>query len=79
MICLLLCSMSLASLRAHSTTHVAALLPRIASACPCPMRVCYRQMRVICTLTKDILWGDEVIEIKVVLQEMMEDEYVDED
>ena len=37
------------------------------------------QMRVECTLTKDTLWGDEVTEIKVVLKEMMEEEYIDED
>jgi len=37
------------------------------------------QMRVECTLTKDTLWGDEVTEIRVVLKEMMEEEYIDED
>ena len=37
------------------------------------------QMRVECTLTKDTLWGDDVTELKVVLKEMMEEEYVDED
>ena len=37
------------------------------------------QMRVECTLTKDALWGDEVTEIRVVLKELMEEEYVDED
>lgn len=37
------------------------------------------QMRVECTLTKDALWGDEVTEIRVVLKEMMEEEYIDED
>ena len=37
------------------------------------------QMRVECTLTKDALWGDDVTEIKVVLKEMMEEEYIDED
>ena len=37
------------------------------------------QMRVVCTITKDTLWGDEVTEIKVVLKEMMEEEYIDED
>ena len=36
-------------------------------------------MRVECKLTKDTLWGDEVTEIKVVLKEMMEEEYIDED
>ena len=37
------------------------------------------QMRVECTLTKDALWGDEVTEIRIVLKEMMEEEYIDED
>ena len=37
------------------------------------------QMRVECTLSKDVLWGDEVTEIRIVLKEMMEEEYVDED
>ena len=37
------------------------------------------QMRVECTLTKDALWGDEVTEIRVVLKELMEEEYVDDD
>ena len=37
------------------------------------------QMRVECTLTKDTLWGDEVTEIRVVLKEMMEEQYEDED
>ena len=37
------------------------------------------QMRVECTLTKDALWGDEVTEIKVVLKEMMEEEYIDDE
>lgn len=37
------------------------------------------QMRVECTLTKDALWGDDVTEIRVVLKEMMEEEYIDED
>ncbi|KOO32201.1 trafficking protein particle complex subunit 3 [Chrysochromulina tobinii] len=37
------------------------------------------QMRVECSLTKDALWGDEVTEIRVVLKEMMEEEYVDDD
>ena len=37
------------------------------------------QMRVECSLTKDALWGDEVTEIRVVLKEMMEEEYIDED
>ena len=37
------------------------------------------QMRVECTLTKDTLWGDDVTEIKVVLKEMMEEEYQDDD
>ena len=36
-------------------------------------------MRVVCTITKDTLWGDEVTEIKVVLKEMIEEEYIDED
>lgn len=37
------------------------------------------QMRVECTLTKDTLWGDEVTEIRIVLKEMMEEQYEDED
>ena len=37
------------------------------------------QMRVEATLTKDALWGDEVTEIRVVLKEMLEEEYRDED
>ena len=37
------------------------------------------QMRVECSLTKDALWGDEVTEIRIVLKEMMEEEYIDED
>jgi len=37
------------------------------------------QMRVECTLTKDTLWGDEVTEVRVVLKEMMEEEYNDDD
>jgi hypothetical protein len=36
-------------------------------------------MRVECTLTKDTLWGDEVTEVRVVLKEMMEEEYNDDD
>lgn len=37
------------------------------------------RMRVECTLTKDALWGDDITEIKVVLKEMIEEEYHDED
>ena len=37
------------------------------------------QMRVECTLTKDALWGDEVTEMRVVLKEMMEEEYIDDE
>jgi len=37
------------------------------------------QMRVECSLSKDALWGDEVTEIRVVLKEMMEEEYIDDD
>ena len=37
------------------------------------------QMRVECTLTKDTLWGHEVMEIHVVLKEMMAEEYQDDD
>ena len=37
------------------------------------------RMRVECTLTKDALWGDEMTEIRIVLKEMIEEEYVDED
>lgn len=36
-------------------------------------------MRVTCAITKDTLWGDEVTEVKVVLKEMIEEEYIDED
>lgn len=36
-------------------------------------------MRVEASITKDTLWGDDVTEIKVVLKEMMEEEYIDED
>ena len=35
------------------------------------------QMRVACTLTKDVLWGDETTEIKVVLKEILDEEYHD--
>ena len=37
------------------------------------------QMRVECTLTKDTLWGHEVVEIHVVLKEMLAEEYQDDD
>lgn len=37
------------------------------------------QMRVECTLTKDTLWGHEVMEIHVVLKEMLAEEYQDDD
>ena len=37
------------------------------------------RMRVECTLARDALWGDEVTEIRVVLKEMIEEEYIDED
>ena len=37
------------------------------------------QMRVQCTITKDTLWGDEVTELRVVLKEMMEEEYIDDE
>ena len=37
------------------------------------------QMRVECTLNKDTLWGDDFTEIKVVLKEMIDEEYIDED
>ena len=37
------------------------------------------QMRVECTLTKDQLWGHELMEIHVVLKEMLEEEYQDDD
>ena len=36
-------------------------------------------MRVQCTITKDTLWGDETTELRVVLKEMMEEEYIDDD
>ena len=36
-------------------------------------------MRVECTITKDTLWGDELTELRIVLKEMIEEEYVDED
>ena len=36
-------------------------------------------MRVEATLTKDTLWGDEVTEIKVVLKEMIEEEFIDDE
>ena len=31
------------------------------------------------SLVKDVLWGDEVTEIRVVLKEMLEEEYHDDD
>ena len=37
------------------------------------------QMRVEVTLAKDALWGDDVTEIKLVLKELMEEEYVDDE
>ena len=37
------------------------------------------QMRVECTLTKDTLWGHEVMEILIVLKEMLSEEYQDDD
>ena len=37
------------------------------------------QMRVVCTLTKDVLWGDETTEIKVVLKEILDEEYHDDE
>jgi len=37
------------------------------------------QMRVECTLMKDALWGDDLTEIRVVLKELMDEEYVDDD
>ena len=37
------------------------------------------QMRVECTLIKDALWGDDSTEIRVILKELMDEEYVDED
>jgi hypothetical protein len=37
------------------------------------------QMRVECSLVKDVLWGDEVTEIRVVLKEMLEEEYHDDE
>lgn len=37
------------------------------------------QMRVECKLARDVLWGDEVTEIRVVLKEMMNEEYHDDD
>ena len=37
------------------------------------------QMKVECTLTKDTLWGDEVTELRVVLKEIMTEEYNDDD
>jgi hypothetical protein len=37
------------------------------------------QMRVECTLTKDVLWGDDVTEIHVVLKERLQEEYHDDD
>jgi len=37
------------------------------------------QMRVECTLTKDALWGDDVTELRVVLKELMDETYVDDD
>jgi len=37
------------------------------------------QMRVECTLTKDALWGDEVTELRIVLKEIMDEAYHDDD
>eukprot|EP00326_Haptolina_ericina_P021648 CAMPEP_0181201502 /NCGR_PEP_ID=MMETSP1096-20121128/18342_1 /TAXON_ID=156174 ORGANISM="Chrysochromulina ericina, Strain CCMP281" /NCGR_SAMPLE_ID=MMETSP1096 /ASSEMBLY_ACC=CAM_ASM_000453 /LENGTH=182 /DNA_ID=CAMNT_0023291951 /DNA_START=23 /DNA_END=571 /DNA_ORIENTATION=+ len=37
------------------------------------------QMRVECTLTKDALWGDDVTELRVVLKEIMDEAYHDDD
>lgn len=37
------------------------------------------QMRVECTLVKDVLWGDDVTEIHVVLKERLQEEYHDDD
>ena len=37
------------------------------------------QMRVECTLTKDALWGDDVTELRVVLKELMDETYIDDD
>ena len=37
------------------------------------------QMRVEATLTKDALWGDEVTEIRIVLKEMLSEEYIDDE
>jgi len=37
------------------------------------------QMRVECTLTKDALWGDDVTELRVVLKELMDEEYKDDE
>ena len=36
-------------------------------------------MRVEVSITKDTLWGDETTELRVVLKEMMEEEYIDDD
>lgn len=36
-------------------------------------------MRVECKLMKDLTWGDDVTEIQVVLKQMIEEEYHDED
>ena len=37
------------------------------------------QMKVVCTLSKDVLWGDELTEIHVLLKERLQEEYVDDD
>jgi len=37
------------------------------------------RMRVECTLQRDVLWGDDTTEIKVLLKEILEEEYHDDE
>lgn len=37
------------------------------------------QMRVECSLVRDVLWGDDATEIRVVLKEILEEQYHDDD